>query len=299
MRVRSRKISMLFAGVALSTSLLLSACGKDEGTGKVIATVNGTAIRESSVDNQISQLPPQLVQGHEAEIRRQLVDRLVEQQLIQQEAAKQNIASDPAYKKQLDAMTQQLQANFLLQKKIDSTLTQAVLKQAYEATKAQRAFPAVRARHILVNTEAEANQLIAIATPSNFAELAKEKSMGPSKDNGGELGWFRREAMVPEFAAVAFSTPVGTVARTPVKTQFGWHVILVEDKNDKYIPPFEQVEGSLKQELSQQVAQGYLAELRKNATVNYTDPAMVAPAEGTTAQQQAPAATPASAPAAK
>ena len=289
MRVTNAKFAMLFAGVALSTSLMLAGCG--DGDGKVVATVNGTAIRESQVDSQLSQLPPQLVQGREAEVRRQLVDRLIDQQIIDQEAAKQKISGEDGYKKQLEALTQQLTANYLMQKKIDATLTPTILQQAYEATKAQRAFPAVRARHILVATEAEANQLITVATPANFAQLASSKSIGPSKDNGGELGWFRREAMVPEFASVAFSTPVGTVARTPVKTQFGWHVILVEDKNDKYVPPFEQVADGIKQELAQQVAQGYMADLKKNATINYNDASLVAPAAGPqAAQAPAPAA---------
>lgn len=273
------RLRTLFAATLMGTAALLAACGNDDkGEGKVLATVNGTDIRESLVTEQMSKLPPQLVQGRESEIRRQLVDRLIEQELIQQAVKQEKIESQPAYKEQLEQAKRQIEANLLIQKKIDTTLTPQVLQQAYEQTKTARAFPAVKARHILVATEAEANALIAVANPSNFAQLAKEKSIGPSKDSGGELGWFRREAMVPEFASVAFATPVGSVARTPVKTQFGWHVILVEDKNDKYIPPFEQVAEALKQELSQQVVQGYMSELRQNATVNYSDD--VQPAAG-------------------
>jgi peptidyl-prolyl cis-trans isomerase C len=279
----STRLRTLMAATLMGTAALLAACGdSDSGEGKVLATVNGSDIRESKVNEQLSQLPPQLVQGREAEIRRQLVDRLIEQELIEQAVEKENIASSDEYKKQLEQAKRQIEANLLIQKKVDSTLTPQVLQQAYEQTKAARTFPAVKARHILVATEAEANALIAVATPSNFAQLAQEKSIGPSKDNGGELGWFRREAMVPEFAAVAFSTPAGQVARTPVKTQFGWHVILVEDKNDKYVPPFEQVAQALKQELSQQVVQGYLQELRSTAKVEYS--ADVQPAAGPESQ---------------
>lgn len=268
-------MTALKGGILMATvaaTLMLAACGKDDSeTGKVLATVNGDKIYEGQIEKQMSGLPAQLVQGREGQIRQQLVDRLIEQRLLEQEAKRLDVADDSTYREQLEQAKQQLQSSMVLQKKLEQVLTTETLKQAYEATKAQRAFPAVKARHILVATEAEANNLIAVATPQNFAQLAKEKSIGPSKDSGGELGWFRREAMVPEFASVAFATPAGTVAKKPVKTQFGWHVILVEDKNNAYIPPFEQVAEALKQELSQQVVQGYMAELRKNATVTYSD----------------------------
>ncbi|MFZ2587363.1 MAG: peptidylprolyl isomerase [Alphaproteobacteria bacterium] len=266
---------------ALATALTLSACGDADKKGETLATVNGDKLVSGEVDKQMANLPAQLVQGREADIKRQLLDRLVEQKLIEQEIKRTNVESEQAFKDQLENARKQIAANMVVQKKVNEVLTPAVLQQAYDATKAQRAFPAVKARHILVATEAEANNLITVATPATFEQLAREKSIGPSKDNGGELGWFRREAMVPEFAAVAFSTPVGSIARTPVKTQFGWHVVMVEEKNDKYVPPLEQVAEQIKQELSQQVIQGYLADLRKNAKIDYAEGmAPVAPAAG-------------------
>lgn len=276
-------IRNLFLAATLATALTLSACGNnDDGkTGDVLATVNGTKVYAGQVDKQMATLPANLVQGREADVRRQLTERLIEQQLIEQAVVASKVESEQAFKDQLEAARKQLAANMMVQKKINEILTPAILQQQYEATKAQRAFPAVRARHVLVATEAEARNIITIATPANFEQLAREKSIGPSKDNGGELGWFRREAMVPEFASVAFATPVGSIARTPVKTQFGWHVVMVEDKNDAYLPPFEQVAEQIKQELSQQVVQGYLADLRKGATITYAEGmAPVAPAAG-------------------
>lgn len=257
---------------ALTAALTLAACGKDENeSGKVLATVNGDKIYESAVNAQLGQIPADLLQTRGTEIRRQVLDRLIEQKLLEQEAVRMDIESDPEFKKQLGLLTQQLEAQAVVARKVSETITPAKLAEVYEATKQTRAFPAVRARHILVKTKAEAETLIGIATPANFAELAKTRSEGPSKDNGGELGWFRREAMIPEFANVAFATPVNTVAKTPVQTQFGWHVILVEERNDAYVPPLEQVEGALRQELGQTVVQGYLTDLRKNATVSYSD----------------------------
>ncbi len=280
-------MKMMSWGALVAASLLLAACGKDDDSGKVVATVNGQSIKDGAITQQMAQMPPQMVQGNEATIRRQLLDQLVQQNIIDQEATKANVEADVVYQQQLKQAERQIKAGVLLQRKVDSVLTPDALRQAYESTKAQRAFPAVKARHILVATEAEAKALILAATPQNFAQLAREKSVGPSKDNGGELGWFRREAMTPEFAKVAFNTPAGTVAQAPVQTQFGWHVVLVEERNEKFIPPFEQVAQGIKQELSGQVAQAYLAELRKNAQIAYTDPSdapqaapQVAPAAG-------------------
>lgn len=283
--------------LAAGSALLLAACGdKKEDTGATLATVNGSAVKESRIDDQLKQIPPAMMAGREGDVKRQILDRVIDQELITQEAKRLKVTSDADYKKQLELVENQLQANFVIAKKVSDTLTTDTLRQAYEASKANNSFPAVRARHILVPTEAEADTVLATVTPANFADMAKKYSKGPSANDGGELGWFRREAMIPEFAAVAFSTPVGTVAKTPVKTQFGWHVILVEERNDHYTPPFEQMEPQLRQEMSQQVVQGYLTDLRKAATITYADG--VSPsAPAAPAAPGAPAAAPA--PAAK
>ena len=274
--------------LAAGSALLLVACGdKNKDSGETLATVNGVAVKESRINEQLSQIPPAMMQGREADVKRQILDRVIDQELIAQEAKRLKVSGDAEYKKQLAVVENQLQANYVIAKKVSETLTPDALRQAYEASKANNAFPAVRARHILVPTEAEANNILATVTPANFEDMAKKYSKGPSASTGGELGWFRREAMIPEFASVAFSTPVGTVAKTPVKTQFGWHVILVEERNDKYTPPLEQMEPQLKQEMAQTVVQGYLTDLRKGATITYADGVSAAPSPTTPA---APAA---------
>lgn len=277
----TKSMMTLVAGSAL----LLVACGdKNNDSGETLATVNGSAVKESRVNEQLAQIPANMMQGREADVKRQILDRVIDQELIAQEAKREKVTGDAEYKKQLAVVEAQLQANFVIAKKVSETLTTEAVRQAYEASKANNAFPAVKARHILVPTETEANNILATVTPANFADMAKKFSKGPSANTGGELGWFRREAMIPEFASVAFSTPVGTVAKTPVKTQFGWHVILVEERNDRYTPPLEQMEAQLKQEMAQQVVQGYLGDLRKAATITYAD------GVSTTAPVTAPAA---------
>lgn len=278
--------------LAVSSAVLLAACGGgDKQSGTTLATVNGAPIKESRLNDQLAQIPAEMVKGREADVKRQLLDRLVEQELVSQEAKKLKVEKDPQFQKQMDLVAQQLKANLVIAHKVSETVTADTIKQAYEARKAQLTFPAVKAKHILVETEAEAQNIIKIANPNNFSELAKKFSKGPSAGQGGDLGWFRREAMIPEFASIAFTTPVGTVAQAPVSTKFGWHVILVEDRNAQYTPPVEQIEPQLRQELAQQVVQGYLADLRKNATVTYADQNL--------APQAAPAAAAPAAPAGK
>jgi len=265
-------------GIALAATL--AACGSDDNDhGATLATVNGTPIKESRIADQLAQIPQNLLQGREAQIRKQLLDRVIDQELVAQKAKELKVENDADYQKRLKLVTLQLQADAVMARKVSETVTDAAVQSAYEARKPQLAFPAVKAKHILVPTEAAAEAIIAIATPQNFSQLAKERSTGPSAKEGGDLGWFRREAMIPAFASVAFNTPVGTVAKTPVKTQFGYHVILVEDRNDKYTPPLDQVAPQLREELAQSVVQGYLGDLRKAATITYADaPAAETPA---------------------
>jgi peptidyl-prolyl cis-trans isomerase C len=271
----------LLAGVAVAT--LLAGCfggEKTEQSGETLATVNGAAVKESRIVDQLAQIPQNILQGRETEIRRQLLDRVIDQELVAQEAERLSIEKDAEYQKRLNLMTLQLKADAVMARKISESVTQDALQAAYNARRDQLAFPAVKAKHILVPTEAEANAIIAVVNPQNFSQLAKERSKGPSAQQGGDLGWFRREAMIPAFATVAFNTPVGTVAKQPVKTQFGYHVVLVEERNDRYMPPLEQVAPQLREELAQSVLQGYLGDLRKAATITYADaPAAAAPAE--------------------
>ena len=278
----------LLAAVALAA--LLAGCGEDKGTGKVVATVNGEAIHESQINDQLSQIPANLLEGREADIRRQITENLVQKTILSQEAKKLNVEKNPSFTTVLNNAKEQLEANFVMQTKVNQVLTDEALRNVYEAQKANLAFPAVKAKHILVSTEAEAENLIKIANPDNFSDLARQHSTGPSKDQGGDLGWFRKEAMIPEFANVAFNTPKGTVASRPVKTQFGWHVILVEDRNDAYVPPFEAVADQLRQQLSQEVVQGTLRDMRQSAKVEYKDASLAPEAAAPAAGEQAPAA---------
>lgn len=269
---------------AVAMGALLAACGEDKGD--VAATVNGEAIYESDINQRMAQLPANLVQGREADIRRQLTESLVQQSLMEQEADKLNVENSDEFKNAMEQAEEQIKARLVIQQKVNAAVTDEAIAAAYEANKSRLAFPAVKARHILVASRQEAEDLIKVANASNFAQLASEKSIGPSKEQGGDLGWFRKEAMIPAFADVAFKTAPGTVASTPVQTQFGWHVVLVEDKNDTFIPPLEAVKEQIRQQLGQEVVAGVMRDLRQSAQVEYKDESL-APAA---AEQTAPAA---------
>ena len=262
--------ALMIAGAALCLATL-PAKAQDKAQDRTIAIVNGIPVKQSRVNEQLDQIPNDLLKGREGDVRSQLLDRVIDQELVAQEAKRLNVQNDPEYKKQLMLVTLQLQANAVVARKVTEALTPAVLRRRYEEVKANLGFPAVKAKHILVGTEQEAIGVIKIANPANFSSLAKTISKGPSAEQGGDLGWFRKEAMIPEFAEVAFSHPVGKVVQSPVKTDFGWHVLLLEERNDNFIPPFEQVEPQLREELSKGVIEGYLGNLRKNATITYPD----------------------------
>lgn len=266
-----------FSLVVLASSALV-ACNQDD-SGPAAATVNGQDIPLSKIDQQLEQVPAELLAGRETNIRTQILDQLIQQALVLQKADELGIENDEAYTSQVEAFENQLKYNLTLQKHLEETLTDDVVRKAYADNSARLAYPAVRARHILVPSEQEAKDIIKVATAANFAELAKEKSTGPSGPQGGDLGYFKKEAMVPAFADVAFATDKGVIAASPVQTQFGWHVVFVEDKQDAFVPPFETVSEQLKQSLVQPKAQEYVAELRNSARITFAETAEPAAAE--------------------
>jgi peptidyl-prolyl cis-trans isomerase C len=238
----------------------------------IYATVNGVPLRDSRLQEQLAQIPVDLLKGREQEVKRELLDRIIDQELVAQEASVLKIEEDPEYKKQLEITKLQLKANAVVARYVEQSTTDYALRQRYAQVRTSLGFPAVKARHILVPTEAEARELLKTVTFQNFANVAKAKSKGPSAEQGGDLGWFRREAMIAEFAEAAFAAPIGKVINKPIKTEFGWHILLIEDRKDSYIPPFDQVEPQLRQELANEITQSYLAVLKEKASIVYFAP---------------------------
>ena len=161
---------------------------------------------------------------------------------------------------------------FGLQEATKAALTEEALQQTYnEAVKSAGGQEEVRARHILVDNEDEARAILdQIKGGSDFAMLAKEKSKDPGSAEGGDLGYFTKDQMVPQFADVAFKMYPGQLSN-PVKTQFGWHIIKVEDKRTKQPPEFEKVKDQIETYLARKAQTEYVAKLRQNAKIERLD----------------------------
>jgi peptidyl-prolyl cis-trans isomerase C len=251
----------------------------------VAATVNGTAITEYRVNMLAKQ---RAAQGRtdSPELRKEIIENLSMQLLVSQEAIKKGLDKTPETMDQIDFAQQSILANAFVQDYLkNSPATDDLLKVEYEKLKTQSAGTEYKARHILVEKEAEAKDIIARLNknPQAFESLAKEKSRDPgSKANGGDLGWFDPRGMVPEFGAALAKLSKGKFTEEPVKSQFGFHVILLDDSRPKTIPPFDQVKPVLQQQAQQQSLKKLLDDLKAKAKIDIvqaTVPALPPPKE--------------------
>ncbi len=235
----------------------------------VIAKVDGFEIHRSDVMEIVRGLPQQYQQMPLETLFPLLRDRLIELQLVAAVGRKANLADDEVVRRRMRKIEDRVIRDVYLSRYVDKKVTDETLRKMYEDEIANTPPKVeVRARHILVKTEAEAKALIArIKAGEDFATLAKENSIGPSGAKGGDLGYFTRDAMVPAFADAAFALDVGAVTDAPVQTQFGWHVIKVEDRREASPPSFEDSRERLRAQASQTVVRALLDELRSKATI--------------------------------
>ena len=235
----------------------------------VVATVNGNAIMESDISGFYNTLPPQYKQVPYAQIRGQLVERMVEQTLVADAARKQGLHEDPDVKQRIKAIQRSLLNEAYLSRIMKTELTEAKVRDAYQKSIAlQPKREEVRARHILVKTKAEADSVIAqLKKGADFAKLAQEKSTGPSGKNGGDLGFFADGQMVPPFSKAAFALEKGQVTDTPVKTQFGYHVIKVEDRRVAGQANYEQASAKIRAEMQDKIFEKIMSGLRAKAKI--------------------------------
>lgn len=236
----------------------------------VVATVNGTSVKKSEIEATLQRLPAQYRQMPLEQIFDPLVERVIDSKLLIAEAKRRELDKDAAVRVEIERSRDDVLRGSLVEQTIAQGATQERLQAAYEAMKTQPGFAAeeVHARHILVATEGEATSIIdQLGKGADIANLAKEKSTDPSaKENGGDLGYFRREAMVAEFSEVAFKTDPGKVAAQPVKSQFGWHVIQVLDRRQA-VPTFAEKEPEIREQVAREVIETMVADVRGKAKV--------------------------------
>jgi len=241
----SRYHKLALAACVALVSLQVPAFAEDA----VVAKVGNLEIHQSDLDLAIANLDPQLSQLPDEQKKIAALSGAIDVKLLAANATGEGMKDDPAYLARMQFIADRELHNLYFKKHVVDAVNDADVKARYD--KEIAALPKqeeVSARHILVKTEEEAKAIIAeLDAGKDFAELAKEKSTDPNKSEGGDLGYFTKGRMVPEFEEAAFAMEKGTYSKTPVKTQFGFHVIKVEDKRDAPPPAFDQVAQQIRQ----------------------------------------------------
>lgn len=276
---------------------LLAACGGRQNsadTSTVLATVNGVPITNDMFRAYVRSLAggqePQL----DAQRRQLVLNRLIDMEVLGQEAQKSGLEKQATVAADLKIQRTGLLAQQLVQQYLSQhPVTEDQIKAEYAAK--TKAMPGIeyRARHILVASEQQAKDIIKqLNHGANFATLAKKYSTDASKSQGGELGWFSPDQMVPAFSAAVAQLKKGEYTKTPVHTQFGWHVIQLEDTRSVPPPSLDSVRDQLTNSLEGQEVEAYVNQLRQGAKVVISTPAASTAAKPP-AVAPAPAATPA------
>jgi peptidyl-prolyl cis-trans isomerase C len=246
------------------------------GENPVVAIVNGVEIKRSDVEP----LMEQALQGQMGQLgvgMDQLfplfLDQYVSGELVLQQAKKADIEDRDLFKTQMQTTREQIMRNVFLVEMADQKVTEDALRKLYDEKVANVPdAEEIKASHILLKEEEDAKAVIkSLQDGSDFAELAKEKSTGPTGPKGGDLGYFTKSDMVAEFADAAFEMEKGSFSDTPVKTQFGWHVIQVTDKRVRPKPSFDEVKEQLEGALRKQILDTYLSDVRSDADVTLFD----------------------------
>ena len=246
MRIIFRLFFFLFSLLTLTLS-----------ASETLATVNGSDITKEEVNEFVVRSIPGMTYDSLNKAQQQgVVNKMIERKLFLEDAQKIHIENNPEYQKALKKLKENLLLDFWMKIKVEEIeISDKKAKESYYENIKKITQPAsVKVRHILVTTEEEAFAIIAKLKKSKnlkraFIKLAKSESTGPSSVNGGELDWFVYEQMVPEFSEAAFALQKGSITETPVQTQFGYHIIYLEDKKEKTIVPYEKVKPKIVQDL--------------------------------------------------
>jgi peptidyl-prolyl cis-trans isomerase C len=230
----------------------------------VVARVNGTDIHFSDVQDAIATLPEEYRSLPPQMLFPMLIDQLIDRKAVVLLAHKDGLDTDPAVLKQIARATDAALQNALFAKDIGPLISEPAIKARYDATVAGKpGEEEVHARHILVATEDEAKKIIEeLNNKGDFAALAKAHSTDSGAAQGGDLGWFKKGDMVPEFSAAAFALKPGEYTKTPVHSQYGWHIIKLEERRMSSPPTFEQSHDQIRQEIIQEGVKKVVAEAK-------------------------------------
>lgn len=267
------------AGTAVLVSVLAasSAFAQEE---KVVARVDGIAITEADVALALEELAASLQQADESQRRTYAINYLVDLKLVAAAAAKDKLGETKDFQRRIDQARERLLMEKMFTREGEKAASEQAMRAFYDETvKTLKPEQEVRARHILVEKEEEAKAALErLKKGEDFAKLAAELSKDPgSGKDGGDLGYFSKDRMVPEFAEAAFKLEKGQLSDV-VKSQFGFHLIKVEDKRERPLPPFDQVKAELERYMVQKAQQDLVLKLRAAAKIERLDaPAAATP----------------------
>ena len=262
--LRLAMVALLSGWIALAAS---PASAEED---PVVAAVNGVEIRLSQAQAAHKRLPEQYQRVPFETIFPGLVDSLIDTRLAADNARREKLHETEKFKVQIAWITDQVLQRLMLSKTMEGTVTDAAVRARYEEeAKKLAATEQIKASHILLKTEEETKKVLALLDKGgDFAELAKKNSTGPSASDGGSLGFFGRGQMVPVFEKAAYALKAGTYTKKAVKTQFGWHVIKVDDRKRPDPPSFETMEPELRNALFQETGAALIMKLRKEAEIS-------------------------------
>ena len=298
MRIFPTRASRIVLAAVLALGASMAAAEADT---KVLAKIDGAPITDADVADAMADIGPGLPEKMDAAERQKYVlDYLIDLKLVARKAEADKLDQGAEFERKLAYYKDKLAMEAMLGNVAKAATTDENEHKAYDlAAKQQPPEPEIHARHILVATEDDAKKALArVKGGEDFAKVATELSKDPAGD-GGDLGWFTKDRMVPEFADAAFKLEPGQISE-PVKTQFGWHIIKVEEKRVKSFPPFDQVKEQAARYVAQKAQSELIASLRETAKVERFDDQgkpVAAPAAGAAPAAAAPA-TPAPAAAA-
>ncbi|MCB1794504.1 MAG: peptidylprolyl isomerase [Candidatus Competibacteraceae bacterium] len=259
-----------------------------------VAVVNGKAISKAAFEQYAQQLRGK-AKVDSPDASKSLVDQLVMEELLVQQAHQQKLEDDPQIKQQLEMIQRSLLASTVVRRMLNENApSEDAIKKEYETAVAAMKGKEYKASHILVDSEDKAKEIIAeLKKGGKFAELAKAKSSDSSAANGGDLGWFTPSMMVPPFAQAVAKMEKGKYSEEPVQTPFGWHVILLEDVRDAKPPTLDELRPQIAQMLQSRMVNEYLEKLRAGAKieikaiqVSATEPAKAEPAKAEPAKAE-------------
>jgi peptidyl-prolyl cis-trans isomerase C len=290
--IRSLLLAPLCLAAALSVAAVLPASAQDTkapaaaptaeaakpapAPDTLLATVNGARITEADVEIAETDLDPQFARLAPEQRRAAALSALIEIHVVADKAKSEGIDKDPDVQRRIALLDLRALHSAYIDRDIASKITDAELHKRYEEEIAKTPpVNEIHARHILVKTKEEAEAIIKqLDKGADFEKLAKEKSTDGAASQGGDLGWFSQGQMVPEFDKAAFALKVGQYTEQPVHTQFGWHVIKVEDKRMKQPPSFDKVKNQIRQLVMRDKYFAAVNAAREAAKVDIADPAL-------------------------